>query len=146
VRTAAWRSRDRWDGARAQVARGLIGHLAEGLGQRLALELEAAGRHRDPERRDSLPAHIAHRQGQAAEVRRELLALERDGARADVGELSAKPVRGHDRGGREGPQTVADVALQATLVEQRHSATLPSASACAFSPMRGPRPGMSGMP
>jgi len=99
--------------------RRLISHLAKGLGQRLALELEAARRHRDPERGDRLTAHIAHGQCQAAEVRSELLAVERDSTRTDLGKLRAKLALRHDRGKREGPQPVSDVALQAALVEQR---------------------------
>ena len=57
---------------------GLQRDVAQRLGHLLALQLEAARRHRDAQRGDGLAAHVEHRRGEAAEVVAELLGVEGD--------------------------------------------------------------------
>ena len=85
-----WVFRDRGKRACGEDRRRTLGDVDEHGLERRALELEAAGGHRDPERGDGPAGGVAHRCREAAEIGAKLLAVERDRAGADLGELRAQ--------------------------------------------------------
>ena len=135
--------RDRWNRGGAEHLRGPARDVrstsVEGCSRS---ELEAARGHRDaraPRRR----ARGRRRTGAARQQKSSPNSSRSKAtvAGADLVELRAQHLGRDDRVRREGPQPAVDVAVAARRASSSESATLPSASAWALSPMRAPRPG-----